>query len=280
VLAELLAPLLSKWRDEIERSKGPKERLLTNSIRMELTLIPSGTFFMGSPEAEVGRQNCEGPRRGVTISRPFYLGIYPVTQRQYDAVMGCNPSLFAGNPDHPVERVGWEDAVEFCTQLAALPSENEAGRVYRLPTEAEWEFACRGGTVTLFHFGAAASFKQANFDGKHPYGGAPKGPYLQRTSKVGSYDPNGWGLYDMHGNVREWCADWFAGDYYGKRENSDPQGPQTGDLRVLRGGSWGSKGRNCRAAYREGSSPGSRNNAGFGFRVVCAVAAGSQQLIR
>ena len=191
--------------------------------------------------------------------------------------MRRTPSLFGGNPDHPVEKVSWNDAAEFCKSLSALPAEEEAGRSYRLPTEAEWEFACRAGTTTPFHFGkmasASASSKDANFDGNHPYGGAAKGPYLKRTSKVGSYEPNSWGLYDMHGNVREWCADWFAEDYFRKRENNDPQGPPTGDLRVLRGGSWGGKGKNCRTAYREGASPTNRNNSGFGFRVVCVLSA-------
>ena len=276
-LAEQLARSLVGWppkADSTEPEKPPKtepkgpekpptteqlEKPLTNFIGIQFKLIRAGTFLMGSPKAEVGRLACEGPQHSVTISRPFYLGIYPVTQRQYEAVMGCNPSLFAGNPDHPVEKVSWEDAVEFCTRLSALTPEKEAGRAYRLPTEAEWEFACRAGTTTPFQFGksafSTACSTQANFDGNHPYGGAAKGPYIRRTSTVGSYPPNGWGQFDMHGNVREWCADWFAADYYGKRENTDPKGPPTGNLRVLRGGSWGSKGKNCRAASREGGAP-------------------------
>src|SRR5205807_7859539 len=138
----------------------------------------------------------------VTLTRPFFLGRFPVTQWQYQRVMGVNLSFFfggerGGGPEHPVEMVNWEDAVEFCRRLSALPAEKAAGRVYRLPTEAEWEYACRAGTTTPFSFGTALSSTQANFNGTYPYGGAATGPYLRRTAKVGSYAPNAWGLYDM-----------------------------------------------------------------------------------
>jgi formylglycine-generating enzyme required for sulfatase activity len=255
---------------------------ITNSIGMKLKLIPSGKFLMGSSEKEEGRSSDEGPQREVQISRPFYLGIYPVTQKEYREVMGENPSYFSAqgggkdavagmNTDrYPVERVSWDDAVEFCDKLSARPEEKAAGRVYRLPTEAEWEYACRAGTDTPFWWGKSASSEQANFDGNFPYGGAEKGPYLKRTCPVGSYKPNPWGLYDMGGNVWQWCHDWYGKDYYKEGVNKDPQSPENGNLRVLRGGSWDDLGRSCRAACRGRYVPGGRVNV-RGFRVACAV---------
>jgi formylglycine-generating enzyme required for sulfatase activity len=197
---------------------------ITNSIGMQLALIPSGTFLMGSPDSEAERSDNQGPRHQVTITRPFYLGVYPVTQRPYAAVMGINPASFneanGGGPDHPVENVSWDEAVEFCKRLSDRPEEKQSGRVYGLPTEAEWEYACRGGASfsSPFHYGASLSSTQANFDGNHPYGGAARGPYLQKTSKVGSYKPNAFGLFDLHGNVWEWCHDWYGEKYYASGE--------------------------------------------------------------
>jgi formylglycine-generating enzyme required for sulfatase activity len=156
--------------------------------------------------------------------------------------------------------------------LSALPEEQKAGRVYRLPTEAEWEYACRAGTRTAFWWGDSASSLQANFDGRHPYGEGEKGPYLGRTCRVGSYKANPWGLYDMHGNVSQWCADWYGEDYYGQKVNKDPQGPEKGGLRVLRGGSWiYGFARDCRAASRDRGVLGDRICI-IGFRVACPVA--------
>jgi formylglycine-generating enzyme required for sulfatase activity len=154
----------------------------------------------------------------------------------------------------PVESVSWHDAVAFCDKLSAQPEEKAAGRVYRLPTEAEWEYACRAGTDTPFSWGKSASSRDANFDGNYPYGGA-EGPYLKRPCPVGSYKPNPWGLYDMGGNVWQWCHDWYKDDY---KEG------------VLRGGSWYNPGRNCRAACRYRNDPGRRNND-FGFRVALSL---------
>jgi uncharacterized protein (TIGR02996 family) len=222
--------------------------LLTNSIGMQLALILAGRFLMGSPE----RSDDEGPQHEVEISKPFYLGIYQVTQAEYEKVMSTNPSWFSatgGGNDKiegqdtsrfPVECVTWEDANEFCKKLSELPDEQESGRVYRLPTEAEWEYACRGGaaSATPFSFGASLSSTQANFNGGYPYGGADKGPFLGRTATVGSYHPNIFGLYDMHGNVWEWCADWYDEDYSQSPAGKDPPGAATGTRRVLRGGSW------------------------------------------
>jgi formylglycine-generating enzyme required for sulfatase activity len=257
----------------------------TNSIGMRLVLIPAGTFTMGSPPDEAGRRADEGPQHEVEITRPFYLGLHEVTQAQYREVMGNNPSYFAPtgggkekvrNQDtdsFPVETVSWEDAVRFCERLSARAEEKRAGLRYRLPTEAEWEYACRGGVplpYPAFHFGNSLSSRQANFEGNNPYGGAEKDVYLQRTTKVGSYAPNRFGLFDMHGNVWEWCADWYGEDYYQASPRQDPQGPRNGTRRVLRGGSWLYSGQNCRAAYRGRSEPGGPYVT-FGFRVAGPV---------
>jgi formylglycine-generating enzyme required for sulfatase activity len=247
---------------------------LINPLGMRLALIPAGAFRMGSPEDEAGRSADEGPVHEVRITRPFYLSIHPVTQAQYQRLMGSNPSHFhpgrGGGPEHPVEQVSWDEAVEFCRRLSELPEERAAGRVYRLPTEAEWEYACRAGTATPFWWGASASSALANFDGEHPYGGAEKGQYLRQTARVGSYPANPWGLFDLHGNVWEWCSDWFDKGYYGQSPREDPAGPDSGSDRVLRGGSWYYFGRRCRSAFRFHSVPGCRNDS-IGFRAACTA---------
>jgi formylglycine-generating enzyme required for sulfatase activity len=237
---------LAPGRDDLRRllevlpPEVPPPAQLTNSLGMRLVLVPAGTFLMGSPRNETERRGNEPLPHEVVIRRSFYLGTFPVTQHEYEVVMGRNPSCFCaanhGRPDHPVEQVTWLDATEFCRRLSALSGEEAARRVYRLPTEAEWEYACRAGAATPFSFGARASSLEANFNGDYPYGGAEKGPRRARTSPVGSYAPNAWGLYDMHGNVWEWCADFYDGE-----ERSG---------RVVRGGCWFSEGGLCRAACR------------------------------
>jgi uncharacterized protein (TIGR02996 family) len=242
---------------------------VANSIGMRLTFIPAGTFQMGSPGTEEGHRKDEGPQHEVEITRPFLLGVYPVTQGEYQKVMGDNPSYFSSRglgkervrgletEMFPVEQVSWEDAAEFCRRLSALPGEKEHRRRYRLPSEAEWEYSCRGGahSSSPFYFGGSLSSLQANFNGDSPYGGAGKGPYLARTWTVGWYPANAFGLYDMHGNVWEWCGDWHAEDYYQRSPRQDPQGPQKGTLRVLRGGAWNDSARYCRSASRDKSTP-------------------------
>src|SRR5262249_29827499 len=180
-----------------------------------------------------------------TLTRSYYMEATPVTQQQFEKVMGgpiANPSTFTqangGGPDFPVESVNWFEAEDFCRRLSALKSEKAAGRVYRLPTEAEWEYACRAGTETPFWQGTSLSSKQANFDGNKPYGDAPKGPSLQQPNRSNKYPPNPWGLYDMQGNVWQWCADRYGADYYQKSPLHDPRGPTVGTDRVVRGGSW------------------------------------------
>jgi formylglycine-generating enzyme required for sulfatase activity len=241
---------------------------------MKLALIPAGSFRMGSTAAEDERTDDEGPAHTVRISKPFYMGVYEVRQRDYLEVMGKNPSRFdataGGSLDHPVENVSWEDAMEFCRRLSDREEEKKAGRVYRLPTEAEWEYACRAGTKTPYHYGDSLSSRQANFDGNAPYGGAAKGPYMEKTTKVGSYEPNAFGLYDMHGNVSEWCLDYYSSTYYDNSPEDDPQCKKNSDGRVLRGGSWINLGRYCRAAFRSWHAPSLRSSY-VGFRVVCLV---------
>ncbi|HYT93674.1 MAG TPA: SUMF1/EgtB/PvdO family nonheme iron enzyme [Gemmataceae bacterium] len=259
----------------LEKREQELVKLLTNSIGLKLVLIQAGSFQMGSSPAETGRCEKEGPRHEVTLANPFYLGVYPVTQEQFERVMGNNPARFnakaSGSPEHPIENVNWEEAIEFCRRLSALPAEKDVGRVYRLPTEAEWEYACRAGTDTPFCYGPTLTAAQANFDANFPYGVGEKGNFLQRTTRVGSYPPNNFGLYDMHGNVWEWCQDWHDGDWYRRSPKRNPQGPAAGEFRVLRGGCWRSHAVTCRSAYRNGLGPKNRDRY-TGFRVVADVA--------
>jgi formylglycine-generating enzyme required for sulfatase activity len=239
-------------------AQSPKE--ITNSIGMKLVLIPKGIFMMGSPESEEGRQKDE-TQHEVTISKDYYLGVTEVTQGQYEMVMGTNPSYFrvgrisGSRSNHPVEQVSWGDAVEFCKKLSDLPEEKAAGRVYRLPTEAEWEYACRAGSKTAYSFGESSKSlgDYAWFD------------VNSQTHPVGEKKANAWGLYDMHGNVLEWCSDWYG--EYPKDAVSDPRGPKEGSRRVDRGGGWFYEAADCRSANRVGLDP-STHSIYFGFRVA------------
>ncbi len=240
-------------KTNLRPSTHPVDDVITNSIGMQLKLIPAGEFLMGSPAGEAGRDSDEGPQHRVKITKPFYLGVHEVTQAQYEAVMGKKPSYFKGS-DLPVESVSWEEAKEFCQRLSAREN-----RTYRLPTEAEWEYACRANTTTAYNFGnetsqlGGSAWFYGNSDGK--------------THSVGAKRPNAWGLYDMHGNVWEWCEDWYGAEYYAKSPPEDPTGPATGSDRVFRGGSWSVSAANCRAANRSGYVPGYRNSR-LGFRVA------------
>lgn len=229
-----------------------------------MVFIPPGTFRMGSPTNEVDRDANEGPQTAVTISRGFWMGKYELAQKDYQAVIGSNPSWFLGDSNHPVEQVSWNDATSYCNQLTQ--QERNAGRiptncVYRLPTEAEWEYACRAWTSTRFNYGDDLGYTNANqyewdFDNS-----------TNQTHAVGQKQPNPWGLYDMHGNVFEWCQDWY-GPYLGGSA-TDPQGPATGLYRVHRGGSWTYYAWHCRSAFRDYRLPGSGYYS-VGFRVVLA----------
>ena len=230
---------------------------------MEFASIPAGKFLMGSPKTEKERDPDE-TQHEVTLTQGFRMGVHEVTQAQYEQVMGKNPS-FSKGATLPVEQVSYDDALAFCKKLSDLPAEKAAGRKYRLPTEAEWEYCCRAGTSTPFHFGNELNGTQANCDGTTPYGTTKKGPFLRKTTPVGSYPPNAWGLYDMHGNVWEWCQDWY-GDYP-KQSVTDSRGPEVGSLRVLRGGSWFNEAAICRSVFRDGDGPSGRDGRN-GFRLA------------
>jgi len=232
--------------------------VMTNSLGMRLALIPPGHFVMGSPPAEQGR-NATETQHPVKLTQSIYMAATEVTQGQWQAVMGGNPSFFIGDT-LPVETVSWEEASEFCRKLSAREN-----RSYRLPTEAEWEYACRAGTMTPFHTGATISTAQANYDGKFTYGDGKKGAFREETTQAGSFAPNAWGLQDMHGNVWEWCADWHGP--YPAGEATDPVGPPQGDKRAVRGGCWINFPAVCRSANRGSTVPVSWN-FNFGFRVV------------
>jgi len=208
-------------------------QVITNYIGMKMVLIPAGEFMMGSPDSDPDARDNEKPQHLVRITRPFYLGVYPVTQAEYRRVMDINPGRFQerlGDANRPVEMVSWKHAQELCRKLSALPKEEAAGHVYRLPTEAEWEYSCRAGSTTRYSFGDSAEslgdyawWHQKSDEGTHP---------------VGEKRPNAWGLHDMHGNVWERCADWYGSDYYTQSPPSDPNGPPSGVTRVLRGGAF------------------------------------------
>jgi formylglycine-generating enzyme required for sulfatase activity len=264
-----------------EDPKPPKE--VVNSLGMKLVLIPSGKFVMGMPKTEKILYGNEAEHE-VEITKPFYMGAFEVTQEQYEKVMDKNPSRYSptgagkdkvkgmDTKSFPVEDVEWAEAVEFCKTLSARPEETKAGRKYRLPTEAEWEYACRAGTKTRFAFGNGLTLEQANFDGRFMNQGAQSEKWLGRTCKVGSYKPNDWGLYDMHGNVWEWCSDWYQPDYYTTSPKKDPPGPEKGsdDRRVRRGGDFGAFGLHVRSGARFAYQS---DKNGTGLRVVCEVPA-------
>jgi formylglycine-generating enzyme required for sulfatase activity/uncharacterized caspase-like protein len=232
---------------------------LPGEVLMKFAFCPPGSFMMGSPASEADRRDAEDQVQ-VRISKGFWMGQTEVTQGQWAAVMGSNPSHLKGN-DLPVETVSWEDAQAYISKLnQSVPL--SAGWKYALPTEAQWEYACRAGTESAFSFGALLNGKEANCNGNYPYGTSTKGPYLEKTVKVGSYAANAWGLYDMHGNVWEWCADWYGEKLPG---GTDPVGASTGANRVLRGGSWYSSAARCRAACRSHLDPGYRGHT-LGFR--------------
>jgi formylglycine-generating enzyme required for sulfatase activity len=267
-------PQAACWAEEPSAPRAPKTGdLLKNSIGMQLVLVPEGEFSMGSPGSEPDRSHNETQHQ-VQITKPFYLGIYEVTQAEYEQVMRSNPSHFnrkkvgQDTSRFPIENVSWKHATEFCGRLSELPDERAAGRVYRLPTEAEWEYACRAGTDTATSFGDRLDSTQANFDGNYPYNLAAKGPKLERMATVGSYRPNAWGLYDMHGNAQEWCQDWYDENYYKASPRSNPQGPSTPtERRVARGGGWWWSGEHCRSACRLSWWP-DKSDYIIGFRVA------------
>jgi serine/threonine protein kinase/formylglycine-generating enzyme required for sulfatase activity len=259
------------WADYLGR---PVEETIdiANGAQMVFVLVPPGKFRMGSPDGEEGHDTDE-TLHTVTLTEPFDLAKTEMTQAQYEALMGEKPSSFKG-PDRPVETVSWNQAHDCAVRLTTRRGD---GRLCRLPTEAEWEYCCRGGRSSSQPFGIgdgrALSSREANFNGNSPYGGAAKENFLQSTCRVGCYPKNALGLYDMHGNVWEWCADWYGP--YPTSDVTNPTGPaDAGSSRVVRGGSWDCDGVACRAAYRHRAAPSLRDSR-EGFRVA-AVPSGSR----
>jgi formylglycine-generating enzyme required for sulfatase activity len=277
---------------------------LGNDITLEMAAIPGGTFLMGSPPNEKYSFDDEYPQHQVTVP-PFFMGKYPITQAQWKEVasrtdlkvkqdLDLNPAHFKDRPDsdrRPVEQVNWYDAVEFCARLSKL-----TGREYRLPSEAEWEYACRAGTITPFHFGETITGELANYRASYTYADEPKGEYRQQTTPVGQFPPNAFGLYDMHGNVWEWCMDDWHDNYDGapsdgsvwldnnQEENIDAENSlestekaySAGSLQdennlypVMRGGSWANNPNLCRSAIRDNIIRRVSRSYLSGFRVVC-----------
>jgi formylglycine-generating enzyme required for sulfatase activity len=239
---------------------------LGNNITLEMVQIPGGSFMMGSLESEKGRTQDESPQHQVNVPG-FSMGKFVVTQEQYQQIMGKNPSYFTQKgAKRPVEEVSWNNAVEFCQKLS-----QKTGREYRLPSEAEWEYACRAGTTTPFHFGETITTELANYKGTSIYASEPKGKHLQRTTDLGSFPPNAFGLYDMHGNVWEWCQDDWHNNYSNAPKDGSGWTSQSGNTKALRGGSWGNIPVYCRSAYRTYNAL-AYHYFNIGFRVVCSGA--------
>ncbi len=261
--------------DNLIHKPGEKYVLhLPGNVRLKLVYIPAGNFFMGSPGSEKGHNKDESPRHKVIISRGFWMGKYEVTQAQWGVIMGKNPALLkAKKPlvwrigmnnvphitakDLPVEKVSWNEVQKFICKL-----NSKSGQTFRLPTEAEWEYACRAGSKTAYYFGDNGKelSRYAWYNGNTS----------AETHPVGWKKPNGWGLYDMEGNVWEWCQDWYDENYYQYSPTTDPTGPSSGHARVFRGGSWFSSKDRCRSAFRYGYDPRLRY-ANLGFRLVMEI---------
>ncbi|MEH2365038.1 SUMF1/EgtB/PvdO family nonheme iron enzyme [Nostoc sp.] len=253
------------------------EEDLGNGVTLEMVQIPGGTFTMGSPRREAERYDSESPPHQVTVPG-FFMGKYLVTQEQYQAIMGSNINIFQkilgnnNNPSNfkgdklPVEQISWDEAVEFCKKL-----NQKTRRKYRLPSEAEWEYACRAGTTTPFYFGETITTDLVNYNGNYPYGSAPKGEYREQTTNIGIFPPNSFGLYDMHGNVWEWCQDAYNDNYQGAPKNGSAWlTSKNNDIKLLRGGSWLDSMRNCRSAIR-GNYARAFRITDVGFRVVAVA---------
>lgn len=270
---------VDKSGQEVKRDRSQAQLFiedLGNGVTLKMVAIPGGTFLRGSPKTEAESSDNERPQHQVTV-QPFFLGKYPVTQAQWQAVASLpkvnrdlkpDPSRFKG-ANRPVERVSWYDAAEFCARLA-----KKTGREYRLPSEAEWEYACRAGNTTPFHFGETITTELANYNGNYSYSNGPKGEYREQTKTVGSFPANAFGLYDMHGNVWEWCADTWDENYKEAPVDGSAwleDNDNDNQYRLLRGGSWGNNPGYCRCAYRSRYYPDDDNYV-IGFRVVCGVA--------
>ena len=270
-------------RDSVNRSQGSARQKiedLGNGVSLEMVKIPGGRFLMGSPDKEAGRRNNEGPQHYVDVPE-FFMGKYVVTQGQWKAIasrtdlkvkldLELDPSRFKepykdiDRRNRPVERVSWFEAVEFCKRLSKL-----TGRNYRLPSEAEWEYACRAGTTTPFYFGETITTELVNYRGNYTYGNGPKGEYRQQTIPVGQFPANAFGLYDMHGNVWEWCADEWHDNYAGAPIDGSVWLNEDKNISLLRGGSWANSPYDCRSAIRSTYTRRDVHTFNTGFRVVC-----------
>jgi formylglycine-generating enzyme required for sulfatase activity len=239
------------------RTSHAPGQTVSNNLGITFAWIPSGSFTMGSPDNELSREVNE-TQHIVSVNRGFFLSIHPITQAQWKAVMSNNPSQFQGDA-LPVEKVSWDDCIAFCKKLS-----EKDGKQYRLPSEAEWEYACRSGSKTPFHCGSSITAAQGNFDSSYTYGGSTKATPRRMTTRVGSFSPNAWGFFDMHGNVWEWCLDWYG--VYPKEDLDEYQGPKAGTLRVIRGGAWNQIPRRCRSAMRGNEDP-SKRRKDIGFRI-------------
>ncbi len=296
----IVTPPLSVFNFEIVRVNAKGEQIkkeskqsqyfsedLGKGITLEMVAIPGGTFLMGTEDEEIERLvkkfNWEGfrrerPQHEVTVPS-FFMGKYPITQAQWKAIasrtdlkvkqdLDFNPAYFKDRPDsdrRPVEQVNWYDAIEFCARLSKLTV-----REYRLPSEAEWEYACRAGTTTPFYFGETITGELANYNASNTYADEPNGEYRNETTPVGQFPPNAFGLYDMHGNVREWCADTWHDNYDGAPTDGSVWIENGNDNRSpLRGGFWGNNPNYCRSAIRNYKFRRVNRNLNLGFRVVC-----------
>ena len=276
---------IAAWKAVVEKRNEPKlgdEMTITlpGGVPMTFCWCPATTsehwknisggedfFWMGSPESEAERCSDE-TRHRVRLTHGFWIGKYEVTKRQWEGVMWQNLSQSTW-ANRPVIHVAWDDCQEFIRKF------NAAGQVrVSLPTEAQWEYACRAGTTTPYNFGSTLNGDKANCDGHYPYG-MSSGRFRDEPSPVGEYAPNAWGLYDMHGNVWEWCADWYGEDYYGQSPTEDPTGPALGEDRVIRGGGWNSHAPGCRSAIRYWHYPSGISSNDVGLRLVCSLPCGS-----
>jgi formylglycine-generating enzyme required for sulfatase activity len=268
---------------DTNRKLTSKQSTFSNKIGMQFALIPGGSSLIGSSESEVDaafadamrtnssavreKFSVETPQHQVTIKDDYYMGKFEVTQAQWRTLMGNNPSHFRNCDSCPVEQVSWYETQEFIGKLNRMDEEYS----YRLPSEAEWEYACRAGTTTAFAFGDSLNSSQANFNGNNPFGNAPKGIWVKATTPVGSYQPNAWGLYDMHGNVFEWVEDICSNSYNGLPVDGSPN-MNNGDARyrILRGGSWTNHAKYCRSAFRNCITP-DYSYLDSGFRIVAVL---------
>ncbi len=249
-----------------EKANLPLEKKIeiSSEVNMVVVFVPAGEFEMGSPMEELKRDNDEGQHH-IKLTKPFYMGKFEVTQLQYREIMSENPSKFGGD-NLPVDNVNWYEAARFLKKLS-----DKTGLKFRFPTEAEWEYACRAGTTTAFNTGTTIDSDFANYQATTPYANGIIGKDLERTTKVGSYAPNAFGLYDMHGNVWEWCGDFYDKEYYKITPTVNPQGPQVNDGdKVMRGGAWNEKPYKCRSADRNNRGP-KANQPVIGFRVVMDI---------